>query len=60
MELKSGVVADRDLKRVEYQFWDLYSRKYKIISLEIDKKDGLYIYKFFYLIEGENEPEWRG
>lgn len=60
MELKSGVVADRDLKRVEYQFWDLYSRKYKIISLEIEKKDGLYIYKFLYLIENENEPEWRG
>lgn len=60
MELKSGVVADRDLKRVEYQFWDLYSRKYKIISLEKEKKDGLYIYKFLYLIEKENEPEWRG
>ena len=60
MELKSGVVADRDLKRVEYQFWDLYSRKYKIISLEIEKKDGIYIYKFLYLIENENEPEWRG
>lgn len=60
MEIKSGVMADRDLKRVEYQFWDLYSRKYKIISLEIEKKDGLYIYKFLYLIENENEPEWRG
>lgn len=60
MEIKSGVVAYRDLKRVEYEFWDLYSRKYKIISLEKKKKDGLYIYTFLYLIEGENEPEWRG
>lgn len=59
MEIKSGVVADRDLKWLERQFWELYSRKYKIISLEIEKKDGLYIYKFLYLMD-ENEPEWRG
>lgn len=59
MEIKSGVVADRDLKWLERQFWELYSRKYKILSLEKERKDGLYICKFLYLMD-ENEPEWRG
>ena len=60
MEIKSGVVADTDLRLVEYRFWALYSRKYDILSLEKERKDGFYIYKFSYLVENENEPEWRG